>query len=119
MTNRVFSIVRKLFNWSISRDIIETSPCSGLRPPVPEVSRDRILTDDELRWFWKATLTVGYPFGPLFQMLLLTGQRLGEVGELKSAEIDVSARMWLIPRERVKNNIAHEVPLSDLVLEVS
>jgi integrase len=114
MTNRVFSIVRKLFNWAISRDIIDASPCARLKPPVPEVSRDRVLNDNELRWFWKATTALGYPFGPLFQLLLITGQRLSEVGEAKASEINLDSRVWVIPRERVKNNAAHEVPLSEV-----
>ncbi|MBA3520728.1 MAG: tyrosine-type recombinase/integrase [Rhizobiales bacterium] len=110
MTNRVFSITRKLFNWAIARGIVDASPCAGVRPPVPEVSRDRVLTEDELRWFWAATATLGFPFGPLFRLLLITGQRLSEVGEMTYGELDLRQHLWTIPRERVKNNSAHDVP---------
>ncbi len=116
MANRVFSIIRKLFNWAIGRDIIMVSPCAGIRPPVPEVSRDRILSDDEIRWFWRAADRAGPPFGPLFKMLLLTGQRLSEVGDMTHGEF--RDRLWAIPKERVKNGAAHDVPLSDPALEV-
>ena len=87
MTNRVFSIVRKLFNWCVGRDIIAASPCVGLRPPVAETSRDRVLTDDEIKAFWKGTEALGYPFGPLFRLMLLTGQREGEVAGMTTAEL--------------------------------
>jgi integrase len=76
------------------------------------VSRDRILNDDEVCRFWIATTALGYPFGHLFQLLLLTGQRLTEVGAAKASEIDLDSRLWVIPRERAKNDVAHTVPLS-------
>jgi len=116
MANRVFSIIRKLFNWAIGRDIISVSPCAGVRPPVDEVSRDRVLSDDEIRWFWLAATKAGAPFGPLFKMLLLTGQRLSEVGDMVRSEIRND--LWTIPKERVKNGAAHDVPLSEAALAV-
>jgi integrase len=112
MTNRVFSIGRKLCNWAVERDIISVSPFAGLKPPVAETSRDRVLSDDEVRWFWEACSHEPYPFGPLFRLLLLTGQRLSEVGEMTRDELKLSNRLWTIPRERVKNDTAHDVPLS-------
>ena len=116
MTNRVFSIVRKLFNWAVEEDIVAVSPCARMRAPVPENSRDRVLTDEELSLFWKAASSLDYPFGPLTRLLLLTGQRLSEVAEMTWAEIDTTKRLWTIPRERAKNDVAHEVPLSDAAM---
>ncbi len=118
MTNRVFSVVRKLCNWSIERDILTTSPCAGLRPPVPEVSRDRVLDDDELRWLWKAAVGLSYPFGPLVQLLALTGQRKSEVGDAGWSEFNLGERRWTIPKERAKNGNPHDVPLSDQALVI-
>ena len=83
---------------------------------MPETSRDRVLTDQELRWFWKAASSLDYPFGPLTRLLLLTGQRLSEVAEMTWAEIDSAKRLWTIPGERAKNDVAHEVPLSDAAM---
>lgn len=117
MTNMVFSVVRKLFRWCIERGIVAASPVAGMRPPVAEVSRDRVLSDDELRRFWRAAGGLGYPFGPLVRLLLITGQRLGEVTGMAWSEIDLNARIWRLPRERVKNDRAHDVPLSDLAVE--
>jgi integrase len=118
MTNMVFSVVRKLFRWAVERDIVAASPCTGMRPPAPEVSRDRVLADDELRRLWQAADGLGYPFGPMFKLLALTGQRLGEVAGMAWPEIDLEKKLWSLPRQRVKNARAHDVPLSDLAIEI-
>jgi integrase len=118
MANRVLAAVRKLFNWCLARDVISASPCTFVKPPAPERSRERILTDGEIRRLWKATDSEGWPFGPLVKMLLLTGQRLGEVGGMRWEELDLDAKMWTLPGERVKNNNKHEVPLSDIAVEI-
>lgn len=118
MANRVFSAVRKLFKWAIERDIVTASPCAGISPPVEEKSRDRILTDDEVRWFWKACEKQGEPFGHHFKLLLLTGQRLSEVTGIADAELNLPAKLWTIPKERAKNDKTHDVPLSDAALDV-
>lgn len=68
VTNRLFAAVRKIMNWSVERGIITASPCAGIKPPVPEVTRDRILSDDEVRWFWKACDAAGLPFGAVFKL---------------------------------------------------
>jgi integrase len=114
--NRTLSHVRKWFNWMIERSVLETSPCVRVKPPAEEVSRDRVLSDDELRWLWKASEKVGYPFGPFVQLLLLTGQRRDEVAKLTDGEI--KGDLWKLPKERTKNGIATDVPLSKAALSV-
>jgi integrase len=116
--NRVFAVVRKLFNWCISRDILAVSPCSGIRPPSPERSRDRVLSDDELRDVLVAADKMGGTFGQLVTLLTLTGQRRDEVARARWEEIDIANRLWTLPAERVKNNRPHQVPLSDAVIAV-
>ena len=116
--NRTLAAVRKLLNWAVQRGIIDASPVAGIQAPLAERSRDRILTDDEIRWFWKACDSLGYPFGRLAQMLLLTGQRRREVAGLSFGEIDLANRLWAIPGDRTKNGDPHEVPLSDTALAI-
>jgi integrase len=116
--NTIFAATRKLFNWAIERDIIEVSPCSGLRLPATVEARDRVLTDEELRLFWSAANKLGYPFGSIDQLLALTGQRRSEVAGMVWDEIDHEHRVWTIPRERAKNNEAHTVPLSDAAMRI-
>ena len=112
--NRVLAAVRKLFNWTLERDIIPASPCAGVKPPAAETSRDRILSDDEIRWLWQACDGAGYPFGPLVKLLLVTAQREEEVGKAVYGELALSADppSWTIPAARAKNGREQYVPLS-------
>ena len=87
-----------------------------MKPPAKEVSRDRVLSDDEVRWFWQACEAAGFPWGPLGKLLLLTGQRLGEGVGMTDREL--VGDLWRLPAERVKNGRAHDVPLSAAVCDV-
>jgi integrase len=108
--NRVHSIVHTLFKWAVENDIIAASPATNIKKPSQETPRDRVLTDDELKAVWHAAASAGYPFGSVLQLLILTGQRRTEVSDMERAEINDG--LWTLPRERVKNDRRHEVPLS-------
>ncbi|MEE7441863.1 tyrosine-type recombinase/integrase [Methylobacterium oryzae] len=110
--NRLFAALRRFFAWTVERGILNASPMAGLKPPSPEVSRDRVLTDRELVATWIAAEQIGYPFGPVVQLLILTGQRRSEVLEAEWREFDLDAATWTIPRTRAKNDRAHVVPLA-------
>ena len=111
LANRAHSIIRKLFGWAVEHEIVAVSPCAGLKAPAEEKSRDRILTDQELRAVWLGAGRMGV-YGKLVQLLVLTGQRRSEIAGLTWDEIDLDKRLISLPRERVKNNHAHEIPLS-------
>jgi len=110
LANRVHAALSKFFNWLASRDVIVASPCAGVARPSKEEPRDRILSDDEIKAVWVAAGELGYPAGPFVRMLILTGQRRGEVAGLRRAEI--GGDTWTLPPERTKNNSRHPVPLS-------
>ncbi len=109
--NRVRAYLNKFLNWCAERDIIDQSPAMGVKPVAKEKSRDRVLSDDEIRWFWQACTREGQPWGHLGKMLLLTGQRLGEVVNMTDRE--VSGDLWHLIADRTKNGRAHDVPLSE------
>ena len=111
--NRVLSAIRKLFNWAMERDIIASSPCAGVKPPTPRTSRDRVLSDAELRDIWLAADKLGGPFAALVKLLMLTGQRRDEVARMTWSEVDLDARLWTLPKERSKNGKPHDIPLSE------
>jgi integrase len=111
LANRVHNITRKLFNWAVDHEIIAVSPLVGLKAPAVENSRDRILTDQELRAVWRGAGQMGV-YGTLVRLLILTGARRGELAGLTWDEIDLNRQLINLPRERVKNNRAHEIPLS-------
>jgi len=73
--NRLLTNIKRFFNWCIERGELEHSPAAKVRPPTREVSRDRVLSEDELAKVWAATSETYYPFGPMFRLLILTGQR--------------------------------------------
>ena len=117
-SNRVHSAVRRFFNWCVEEDLIAVSPVHGVKRKAPETQRDRVLTDTELSKVWDACSQIGWPFGPVVQLLTLTGQRRGEVAQMYWSEIDLDKAMWTIPRERSKNDRANEVPLSAPALNI-
>jgi integrase len=116
--NRTLGRLRALFNWAIEKDRVAASPIARMKLPTREQARDRVLSDDELRWFWQASDEIGWPFGPLAKLLLLTAQRRDEVAGMEWREIDLVKRVWTIPRHKAKNDRVHEVQLSDAALDV-
>jgi integrase len=116
--NHVLSYLRAMMNWAVSNDLIGANPCEGLKAPAPKIERDRALTDDEIPAFWRGCDAVGWPFGPLFKLLLLTAQRRDELAEASWSEFDLEKALWTLPGERVKNGKAHLVHLPALAIEI-
>lgn len=114
--NRVRAYLNKFLNWAVERDILPMNPATGVKPVAKEGSRDRVLSDDEIRWFWQACEAEGFPWGPFGKVLLLTGQRLGEVAQITDQEI--RGDLWHLSAERTKNGRAHNVPLSEPARDV-
>lgn len=119
MANRVLAHVRKLFNWCIERGIIETSPAIQVKAPAgKEGARERDLTAEEVAELWPVFDGLGYPFGPMFRLLLLLGQRRNEVAEMRWEDIDLEAAVWTLPREMTKANRTHSLPLPAAAVEI-
>lgn len=114
--NRLLALVRSIFNWALDEDLIDASPAVRVKPPGIETERERVLNDDELRCLWAGFDNLGTPLKQLFQILLLTGQRRGEVAGMTWAEIEGDT--WRLPRERTKSKKGHLVPLSPLVVKI-
>jgi integrase len=121
--HNLLGYARRLFNWAIDQQVygLESSPCDRLKPKSivgEREPRTRILTDAEIRAFWNASGKLGFPYAPLFKLLLLTGQRRSEVGEARWSEFDFDTRLWRIPERRMKASQAHVVPLCDDALAI-
>ena len=116
--NRAFAIVRRFFNWCVERDLIDRSPCDGLKTPAKIFARDRVLHDDEITSIWQAATKMDYPFGLLVKLLLLTGQRRGEVISMTWDALDFEQGLWSLPASNTKSGRAHEVPLTDPCMEI-
>jgi len=118
--NRTLACIRKMFNWSISRDILESNPCLSVKSPSTENRRDRVLTQEEIGIFWH-TLPQTF-MSPLIRLALkfqlVTAQRKGEVISATHSQFDLLKKIWIIPASNSKNRQAHRVPLSKLACEI-
>jgi len=120
VSNRLHANITTLFNF-LARDHAELlpsgNPCTGIRRPAPETSRERVLSDAEIRALW--TVAEREPlFGPGVQLLALSGCRRAEVFEASWNEFDIDHRKWLIPAARCKNGRAHLVHLTPTMLRI-
>lgn len=125
--NRLHTAINGLFSFAVSRGVIDISPCANISR-TEERTRDRVLNNDEIVLLWRA-LDVenkkidAYPITKLaLKLILLTGQRPGEVTGLERSEITERADglWWEIPAKRMKgkNAMAHDVPLNPMALDV-
>lgn len=116
--NRLLAHARRMLGWAVERGIVEANVALGIKPPAKEVTRDRVLSDHELAAVWRACGEMGFPFGPLFRLMIATAQREGEVAALRWPDVELERAEWVLPREATKADRAHTVPLSDLAIEV-
>lgn len=105
------------YKWALPRlSSGSINPVSNAsRPPSPK-TRDRVLSDKEVKMLWSAL-----EFEPLhwqtgLRLMLLTGQRRQEVLGAHWDEFDLKSKAWTVPASRTKNGKAHLVPLSEPVL---
>lgn len=120
--NRVHGALTRLFNFAAERGIIDDSPCTRIKK-LTEKGRKRVLADDEIKTLWAALDPEqvqpmdAYRLTKLaLRLILLTGQRPGEVAGMTWDEID--GETWKIPASRMKNGDPHDVPLTGLALEI-
>ncbi|HEX4110936.1 MAG TPA: integrase family protein [Stellaceae bacterium] len=118
---KTFAAGAKLFGWAITRDAYGIAGSPFDRIKFADVigttnSRDRVLSDAELRLIWRAAGRLGYPHGTLIRALMLSGQRLREWGDARWSEIE--GDVLTIPAERMKNNQSHAVPLTPAVMSL-
>lgn len=113
----VSDVLRKMFRWAVKRGDLAISPMDNLDLPQGYEARDRFLSDDELALVWRASLKLDHAYGSMIRMLILSGQRRGEVAGMLRSEIDSAAAVWTIPAERTKQNRVQTVPLTDLMIE--
>jgi integrase len=118
--NRVLAQLKVLCKWAVGRGIISASPCDGVSAPSSERgrARERVLSDDEIRIVWKAADSIGWPFGPIVRLLILTGARRDEVAQMEWRELDLERALWSLPASRSKNRREHQVPLSDAAIDI-
>jgi integrase len=110
--NHALAAIRKFFNWCVERGMLDASPCLGIKKPAPNNTRDRVLDMGEMAAVWKGAELVGYPFGPIVKLLMLTAQRRNEVASMQWSQLDFKAKTWTLPAELTKNGRQHVLPLT-------
>lgn len=120
--NRSLAVVRRMFGWAMSRDIIPSNPCAAVKAPGKETRRDRVLSVDEVAALWRSLGTPEFPISqPIrlaLKLQLVTAQRKGEVINAEWSEFDLSEGVWTIGAKKAKNGMPHRVPLSPLALAI-
>jgi integrase len=118
MASRTLAYARACFSWAVKRGQLEANPFSGLPIASTVITRDRVLSDAEISAIFNGSAALGYPFGPLFQVLMLTAQRRDEVAGMRWSELSSDCATWTIPAGRSKNRKAHEVHLAESVRSI-
>ena len=118
----LLTYIKQVFQWSEDREIIEANPVATLKPQkidkaLSPKSRARVLDDDEIKAVWEAEAVEGMAPETLvaLKLILVTGQRPGEVAGMRWSEI--KGKTWIIPAERRgKTSTEHRVPLTHTAL---
>ena len=115
-------VASALLAWAVQEGWIENNPVVGTRKPPAPPSRDRVLSDPELRAIWNACADDDY--GRIVRLLILLGARRQEIGGMAWLELDLwdglasMPSTWTLPAARSKNRRAHAVPLPAAALHI-
>jgi integrase len=115
MAIRTRAYLQRVFRWHADGSDDYRAPSMRARGKANE--RDRILLDDELRSFWRASVSWDHPFSHMLRFILLTATRRDEAADMRLAELEEDegggGDIWLIPAARYKTKMNFEVPLSE------
>jgi integrase len=114
-SNRLLACLRCMFNWAIREGIIEDNPARMISRRGVEQSRERVLSNEEIRRFWNGLATakpISDGVRDLLRLALLTGQRIGEVAQMPEVENGI----WIL--RHTKSKRTHRVPLAPMAAEI-
>jgi integrase len=114
--NRARSTLSKFYAWAIGEGLCEANPVIGTNLRDENDPRERSLSDAEVASIWLSALDNDY--GRILKLILLTGCRRAEIGDLKWSEVDTDVRTITLPRQRTKNGQEHVIPLSDSAMAI-
>jgi integrase len=110
------AVGRTFFRWCVRppRRYIPHSPLEGVQL-APAGKRKHVLEDPQLKSVWDGAANQGYPHGTIVQLLIITGQRRGEIANLRWPWINEKERVITLPEWVTKNSKEHIFPYGDLV----
>jgi integrase len=117
MANRTRALLSSIFNFGVERELVQSSPCYGLKKKFKEKSKDRFLSDSEIKAIWIQFEKESLETRAALQFILLTAQRPGEVMTAKWSDIG-NDNSWRLSSEKTKNGRQQIVPLSSGALAI-
>jgi integrase len=115
--NRLRALVSRIFTFGAEQRLVAPAT-NPVKKPTKEMTRDRVLTDDEIRRVWDACATQNSYVCAWFRLRLVTAQRGGELLQMRWQDIDPRSHFWTIPPEFVKNAQGHRVYLNTTAREI-
>jgi integrase len=118
--DKALTLASSIFRHAMTREQVVSNPCalikitdfvSGMAP------RQRVLTAAEIALLWRASEGLS-PAGPFARFLLLTAVRRGEAAGMTWSEVNLDDALWVIPAQRTKGGVPHEVPLASMTLDL-
>lgn len=117
LANHAFTAVHTFFRWATRRGYLAHSPTEGMQLPTRPKTRERVLRNEELVALWEAADRCG-TFGQIIRLLILTGQRRGEVGALRAEFINSDETTILLPPSLTKNHRQHLFPYGKISADI-
>lgn len=105
------TVIRIFFNWAYRDELVDQNPTDRLPRIRKSPSRERVLSEVELCEVLYKAREYPWPFGPIVQLCVLTGQRRGEIGSLQWNWIDLAEGVITFPAQHVKNGRTHTIPI--------
>jgi integrase len=110
IAHHAFGAIRLFFRWAETRQYVHRSPCAVLQPPRSSRPRERVLSLDEIKALLSEARQSGTTFAIIVELLLLTGQRRGEIASIRAEWIDWEQRTITFPYTVTKNKRTHTIP---------
>lgn len=110
--NRVRSALLAFTNWAWERGYIDCQIGAGVAKPTTEHARDRVLSIQEVQAIYNSSHDLGNLWGPAVRLMLLTGQRRGEILKLRWDEVQIDKTRIVKDGRATKNGKPHITHLS-------
>jgi integrase len=118
--DKTLGILQRMFAFAVTRGILSVSPCENISGQKEDAPKDRVLKEDEIKKIWygldAAKMSEGTKLA--IKLLLVTGQRNGEVAGAKWKEFDLIKKWWAIDGMRTKNKKSHRVFLTQMAVDI-
>ena len=116
--HHTFTALRAFFRWAGRQHYINSNPMEHIYVPLPRARRQRVLNDKEIAATLRLTQSGNAPFHLIVALLLLTGQRRGEIAALQWSWIDFEKMLVTLPATLTKNKREHIFPIGEDALRL-